>query len=108
MLAVENEFASLIVDRRSRRDNARVPLRSKRDDFQCRIERISSVHLLQELAGGTGKRDEHGADVVWKERGTWSREGKDLQPMHYGSYMSVAPCKLLIVVDRMIVSRHRL
>ena len=45
---------------------------------------------------------------MWKERGTWGREGKNLQPMHYGSNMSVASCKLRIVVDRMIVSRNRL
>ena len=50
MLAVENELASLVVDRRARRDDAGVPLRGKRDDFKCRIERISSMHLLEEFA----------------------------------------------------------
>jgi hypothetical protein len=50
VLAVENEFTSLVVYRYSRCHSAGVSLRGKRDNFQCRIERISSVHLLEELA----------------------------------------------------------
>ncbi len=40
MLAVENELASLVVHRRPRYDDADVSLRCKRDNFQCRIERM--------------------------------------------------------------------
>ena len=42
VLAVENEFTSLVVHRRPRGHYAGVSLRCERDNFQCRIERISS------------------------------------------------------------------
>jgi hypothetical protein len=50
VLAIENEFTSLIIHCHPRCYYAGVSLRCKRDNFQCRIERISSVHLLEEFA----------------------------------------------------------
>ena len=78
MLALENEFTSLVVHRRPRGHYTGVPLRSKRDNFQCRIERISGVHLLEELACRIDKRNENVADILREERSTWSREGENL------------------------------
>jgi hypothetical protein len=108
MLAVENEFPALAVHRSAGCYYADVSLRCQCDNFQCRIERISSVHLFEEFAGRAHKRNKNVADVLRKERSPRSREGENLQAMHYRSSMSMPSCIFHIVVDGMIVSRNRL
>ena len=49
MLALENEFTSLVVHRRPSGHYTGVSLRCERDNFQFRIERISGVHFLEEF-----------------------------------------------------------
>src|ERR1700733_4228326 len=66
------------------------------------------MYFLEKLAGGLGKRDEHGSDVLRKERCSGSREREYLQAMHYRGRVSVSPRILQVVVNRMIVSRNGL
>jgi hypothetical protein len=108
VLTVEHELTSLIMDHRSRGYDAGVFLCRQLSDFELRIQRVSRVHLLQESTGGTRKCNEHVADVFWKEGGTRSSEGENLQSMHHRSSMPVSARVLDIVVDRVIVSRNRL
>src|ERR1700693_5043614 len=94
--------------RRPRRYDARVSLRSQLDDFELGIERVPSMHFLQEPPGGARKRHKHVADVLRKQGCARSSESENLQSMHHRSAMPVSARVLDIVVDRVIVSRNRL
>jgi hypothetical protein len=108
VLAVKHEVTPLVMHRCPRGYDARVSLRCQLDDGELGLERVPRVHLLQEPARCARKRKKHVADVLRKERGTRSSEGKNLQSMHHRSNMPVSACVLNIVVDGMIVSRNRL
>ena len=108
VLAVEHELTSLVMHRRPRRYDARVSLRIQLDDFELGIERVPRMHFFQEPTRGARKRKKHVADVLRKEGGTRSSEGKNLQSMHHRSNMPVSARVLDIVVDRVVVSRNRL
>src|ERR1700723_1808200 len=92
----------------SRRYLAAISLRGESNNFESRIECVSGMYFLEKFAGRLGKRDEHISDVLRKERCPRSREREYLQAMHYRGCVSMAPRILNVVVNRMIVSRHRL
>src|SRR5205807_797534 len=94
--------------RRSRGYYARVSLRCQLSDFELGIHRVPRMHFFQEPTRGARKDKKHVADVLWKEGGTRSSEGENLQSMHHRSSMPVSARVLDIVVDRVIVSRNRL
>ena len=108
MFPREHEFTALVMDRGPRRYLAAISLRGESNNFESRIERISGMYFLEKLAGRLGKRDEHVSDVLRKERCPGSREREYLQAMHYRGCVSMTPCILYVVVNRMIVSRNGL
>ena len=108
MLAIEHDLTSLVMHRRPRGYDARVSLRCQLGDFELGIQRIPRMYLLQKSTRGTRKCNKHVADVLWKQGGTRSSEGENLQSMHHRSGMPVSARVLDIVVDRVIVSRDRL
>src|SRR5258708_4744435 len=108
MLAVEHDLTSLVMHCRPRGYDAGFSLRCQLDDFELGIQRVPRMHLLQESTRGARKRKKLVADVLRKEGGTRSSEGKNLQSMHHRSNMPVSARVLDIVMDRVVVSRNRL
>src|SRR5208282_6776989 len=108
VLPVEHEIASLVMHSRPRGYDARVSLRRQLDDFELGIQRVPRMYLLQESTRGARKRKKLVTDVLRKEGGAGSSEGKNLQTMHHRSNMPVSMRVLDIVVDRMIVRGNRL
>src|ERR1700722_13105347 len=96
------------MDRGPSRYLAIISLWSESDNLESRIERVSGMDFLEKLARRLSKRDEHGSDVLGKERCPGSCEREHLQAMHHRSCVSMTPRILHIVVNRMIVSRNGL
>jgi hypothetical protein len=79
VLAAENQIAILIENRNPRTKGAICVLFRKIDDFESRIERVSRMNFLQELARDLGESDEYFPDVLRKQRCAGSGKRQQLR-----------------------------
>src|SRR3546814_272620 len=79
LLALEDQFAALVVDRRSHGDHPGRALRLQVDDFQHRVERIPRVDGLQEARRLLDEADQRVADDMREHAGAGRRLAQHLE-----------------------------